>query len=70
MPVCKLCRQRIDLSRTGVRAYRCEKCGAAVCLDHFEPSKKQCHSCAGLPVRQRKRSFIRKPAAQAPPAEK
>ena len=67
MPVCKLCRQRKDLSRTGVRAHRCEQCGAAVCAEHFEPSRRLCHSCAGLPVHQKRRSFIRKPAAQAPP---
>lgn len=63
MPVCKLCRERIDLSRTGVRAYRCESCGAAVCLDHYEPGRKLCHSCANIPVHPSKRSFIRKPAA-------
>ncbi len=62
MPVCKLCRERIDLSRTGVRAHRCGSCGAAVCAEHFEPERGLCRACAGLPVFQRRRSFIRKRA--------
>ena len=65
MPVCKLCRERIDLSKTGVRARRCEKCGAAVCEEHFHGGQGLCHECANIPFSTRKRSFIRKPAMQA-----
>ena len=60
MPNCRLCRERIDVSRTGVRAYRCGRCGATVCREHFG-SEKICHGCAGIPVTVVKRSFIRKP---------
>jgi len=61
MPVCKLCKERIDLSKTGVRARRCERCGAAVCEEHFHGGRSLCHECAGIPVSTKKRSFIRKP---------
>jgi len=61
MPLCKLCKERIDLSKTGERAFHCEKCGGSVCLDHFECGRALCHECAGLPVHTKKRSFIRKP---------
>lgn len=62
MPVCKLCRERIDLSQTGVRARRCDRCGAAVCEEHFHGGQNLCHECAGMKVDVKKRSFIRKPA--------
>ena len=65
MPVCKLCRERIDLSRTGVRARRCGGCGAVVCDAHYSRERGLCHACAGLPVSQRRRSFIRKRSERA-----
>ena len=62
MPACKICRKRIDLSITGVRAHTCKKCGKAVCRDHFDFTRQVCHNCAGLPVTSGKVpfSFIRK----------
>ncbi|MEM4728446.1 MAG: hypothetical protein QXH42_01610 [Thermoplasmata archaeon] len=60
MPVCKLCGQRIDLSRTGIRARRCGSCGAVVCDEHYSRERGLCSPCAGLPVRIKRRSFIRK----------
>ncbi len=60
MPNCKLCRERIDVSRTGVRAYKCARCGATVCKEHCG-ADKVCHGCAGLPVTQVRKSFIRRP---------
>ncbi|MGQ9582208.1 MAG: hypothetical protein ACUVV6_01680 [Thermoplasmatota archaeon] len=52
--------ERIDLSRTGVRAHRCGSCGKTVCAEHFESGRGICHACAGIPVVHRRRSFIRK----------
>lgn len=62
MPNCRLCRNRIDLSITNVRAYKCEKCKNIVCKGHFEASKGICYSCADLPIGKggRSFSFIRK----------
>lgn len=62
MPACKICRRRIDLSVTGVRAHTCKECGKAVCKDHFDFARQICHNCAGLPVTKGKVpfSFIRK----------
>lgn len=62
MPACKICRQRIDLSITGVRAYTCKGCGRAVCKNHFDSAREVCYNCAGLPVTSGKVpfSFIRK----------
>ena len=49
MPNCKLCKVRIDVSRTGVRAFRCRLCGRVVCKSHFVPSKDLCTECASVP---------------------
>jgi len=66
MPVCKLCRTRIDLSQTGERAHRCVKCGAAVCREHYHFGQNLCHGCAGVPLSVKRRSFIRRPKQPAP----
>lgn len=63
MPPCKLCRRRIDLSKTGIRAKRCVKCGAAVCRDHYREADGLCYGCAGLPVRANPMAFVRAPKA-------
>jgi hypothetical protein len=63
MPLCRVCRDRIDISQMGVRARRCRDCGATVCPGHFEAATGLCHQCAGIPVRDRGRSFVRKPEA-------
>jgi predicted nucleic acid binding AN1-type Zn finger protein len=68
MPACKICRERIDVSKTGVRAYRCEVCGKMFCKDHFLLQKGICVRCAGwseeeiAQVKRVKRfgSFVRK----------
>ncbi len=59
MPICKLCRQRIELAYRGVRAYRCSKCKATVCRDHFQFDKRLCSKCAGVPYFVQKSTFIR-----------
>jgi hypothetical protein len=59
MPICKLCKKRIELAYRGVRAYRCSECKSTVCKDHFEFDKKLCYKCAGLPYTELKKSFIR-----------
>jgi hypothetical protein len=48
MPNCKICRTRIDVSQTGVRAFRCRLCGRTVCKFHFVPSKDLCTECDGI----------------------
>lgn len=62
MPACRICRQRIDVSRTGVRAYKCEECRKLVCRNHFDFAKGICYSCADIPASKGKIpfSFIRK----------
>lgn len=64
MPACKVCKRRIDLSVTGVRAYKCSECGKGVCRDHFDFAREICHGCAGLPVTSGRVpfSFVRKPS--------
>ena len=47
MPFCKICKERIDVSRTGVRVFKCRVCGKNFCKDHFLPSKGVCLLCAG-----------------------
>ena len=59
MPVCRLCKKRIELAYRGVRAYRCSSCFSTVCRDHFEPGKKLCFECAGLPYTVARKTFIR-----------
>lgn len=61
MPACKLCRKRIDVSRTGVRAYRCSRCGLTVCRSHYLDDGGICVRCAGRPVVMERLSFIRPP---------
>jgi len=67
MPVCKICKQRIDLSITGVRAYKCKECGKLVCRNHFDFGRDICFECAGKPIVKGKIpfSFIRKSSAVA-----
>jgi hypothetical protein len=60
MPVCKLCKRRIDLTKKFERVYKCSKCGSAVCKDHYKETKELCYACAGKDFAPRKRSFIRK----------
>ena len=64
MPACKICKNRIDLSITGVRAYTCKDCGRLVCRNHYDFGKGICYECAGLPIVKGKIpfSFIRKPS--------
>jgi predicted nucleic acid binding AN1-type Zn finger protein len=47
MPICKICKARVDVSQTGVRAYRCRVCGKMFCKDHFLLEKSVCVRCAG-----------------------
>ncbi len=58
MPVCKICRKRIELAFRGVRAYRCSSCKSTVCKEHFDFEGKICHLCAGIPIVEAKGSFI------------
>jgi hypothetical protein len=53
MPVCKLCKRRIDLTKKFERVYKCSKCGNAVCKDQL------CYACAGKDVTPKRRSFVR-----------
>ena len=64
MPACKVCKRRIDLSVTGVRAHKCKECGRMVCRDHYEFGRGICYECAGLPIAfgGTPFSFIRKPS--------
>ena len=68
MPRCKLCRRRIDVSKTGVVAYKCRNCGSVVCKGHFVPEKELCLKCAGVDEEEIERrgrpfgSFVRKKA--------
>jgi len=48
MPFCKICRRRIDVSRTGVVAYRCRVCGAVCCGAHYLPERRLCVRCANV----------------------
>ena len=57
MPRCSSCKRRIDLSRTGVRAYICSKCNRPTCRDHFDFNRGICYKCAGLQISQGKCSF-------------
>ncbi|UCF08549.1 MAG: hypothetical protein JSW28_02345 [Thermoplasmata archaeon] len=68
MPACKICKRRIDLSITGVRAHKCKACGKSVCRDHFDFGKDICYRCADLPVSPGKVpfSFIRKSPVDIP----
>lgn len=69
MPICKICKERIDVSKTGVRAYRCRNCDKIFCKEHFLVERGICLICAGYSEeeiaqldRGRKfSSFIRKP---------
>ncbi|UCG70355.1 MAG: hypothetical protein JSV09_04875 [Thermoplasmata archaeon] len=67
MPACKICKKRIDLSITGVRAHKCKECGKVVCRNHFEFGKGICYVCADLPIARGGTpfSFIRKPSDDA-----
>lgn len=47
MPVCPLCNKRIDVSKTGIRAYRCRNCGKMFCKEHFLLDKNVCLICGG-----------------------
>lgn len=47
MPVCKLCNERIEVARIGVRAYRCRNCGKMFCKEHFLLEKAVCLICGG-----------------------
>jgi len=49
MPSCRICKTRIDVSKTGVLVYRCRLCGRTFCRDHYVESRQICHRCAGLP---------------------
>ena len=62
MPACRICKKRIDLSITGVRAHKCKKCANIVCRDHYDFSKGVCYKCADLPIAPGRRafSFVRK----------
>ncbi|UCE74016.1 MAG: hypothetical protein JSV56_13510 [Methanomassiliicoccales archaeon] len=50
MPACRICKERIDLSITGVRAHKCKECDRVVCRDHYDYVSDVCYECAGLPV--------------------
>ena len=52
MPFCRLCRSRIDVSKTGVNAYRCRKCGKMFCKSHFSLEKNICLECAGYSAKE------------------
>ncbi|MEM1537466.1 MAG: hypothetical protein QXK12_07015 [Candidatus Nezhaarchaeales archaeon] len=52
MPVCKICNTRIELSRTGVRAYKCRICGRIVCYDHYDLVRSLCYVCARIPIKR------------------
>jgi hypothetical protein len=67
MPACKICRARIDLSVTGIRAYKCKECGRAVCRNHYDSGRGICHNCAGLPISTGKVpfSFIRRSSGKS-----
>lgn len=62
MPNCRLCKKRIDLSKTNVRAYKCKECQNIVCKNHYDASKGICYLCGGLPISTGRIafSFIRK----------
>lgn len=60
MPLCTVCRKRIDLTKKFERVYKCSKCGKAVCREHYKESKQLCYNCAGKEFTPKKRSFIRK----------
>ncbi len=60
MPVCTVCKQRIDLTKKFERVYKCSKCGKAACRLHYDSSKKLCFNCAGKESAPKRRSFIRK----------
>ncbi|MFC1524928.1 hypothetical protein ACFL5I_00915 [Planctomycetota bacterium] len=47
MPFCRLCRDRIDVAKTGVISYRCRKCGKMFCRNHIVLDKNLCLACAG-----------------------
>ena len=63
MPYCSICKERIDLSETGVRAHKCTECDKTVCENHFYFTRNICYGCAGLPQSTGgvAFSFIRKP---------
>jgi hypothetical protein len=50
LPNCRICKERIDLSITGVRVYNCSECNKMVCKDHFDATRFICYDCAGLPA--------------------
>ena len=66
MPVCKICQERIDVSKTGVRVHKCRVCGKTYCKNHFVVSKEVCLLCAGYSENEIDRrggkfsSFVRK----------
>jgi DNA-directed RNA polymerase subunit RPC12/RpoP len=64
MPICTVCKERIDLTKKYERVYKCSKCGKAVCRQHYEESKKQCYNCAGKGFVPKKRSFVRRVRAR------
>jgi hypothetical protein len=67
LPNCRICKERIDLSITGVRAHTCNECRRIVCKDHFDFTRYICYDCAGLPNSHGgiAFSFIRKPPKKA-----
>ncbi|UCE36640.1 MAG: hypothetical protein JSW00_14145 [Thermoplasmata archaeon] len=50
MPNCRICRERIDLSQTGIRAHKCGECKKIVCRNHYDFTRDICYECAGLPI--------------------
>lgn len=60
MPICTVCKQRIDLTKKFERVYKCTKCGRAACRLHYNTPRKLCYTCAGKETAPRKRSYIRK----------
>ena len=71
MPACRICKQRIDLSKTGVRAHKCKECGKLVCRNHFDFAREICYNCADIPAVKGKIpfSFIRKTQAPDKPGK-
>jgi len=45
MPVCRVCKKRIDLTKKGVRAQKCRVCGKTVCPEHIDIARKTCNKC-------------------------